>query len=108
MMRLLVSAGNGSSAGLSDDSDTNELPLIAGGAVDGAARLLVRGRSHVGGPIAKGHRDHAALLARLASQAVAVRTHDFDGSEHGVDPRFTIASTVSLKSVLLKPPPVQR
>jgi myo-inositol-1(or 4)-monophosphatase len=44
------------------ESDANELLLIAGGAVDSAARLLVQGRSHLGGLIAKGDRDYASRV----------------------------------------------
>jgi len=47
------SASEDSITGLTE-SDANELLLIAGGAVDIAARLLIQGRSHVGGLIAKG------------------------------------------------------
>jgi myo-inositol-1(or 4)-monophosphatase len=48
-------------AGLSE-GDANRLLLIAGGAVDSAARLLKQGRSHVGGLIAKGDRDYASRV----------------------------------------------
>jgi myo-inositol-1(or 4)-monophosphatase len=51
----------GARADLSD-SDINQLLLIAGGAIDGAARLLVQGRSHLGGLIAKGDRDYASRV----------------------------------------------
>ncbi len=61
MRRPLGPIGTGPTAGLSD-SGTNELLLIAGGAVDGAARLLVQGRSHLGGLIAKGDRDYASRV----------------------------------------------
>jgi myo-inositol-1(or 4)-monophosphatase len=44
------------------ESDANELLLIAGGAIDTAARLLVQGRSHFGGLIAKGDRDYASRV----------------------------------------------
>src|ERR1022692_5008973 len=44
------------------DSEGNELLLIAGGAVDSAARLLVQGRSHLGALIAKGDRDYASRV----------------------------------------------
>jgi myo-inositol-1(or 4)-monophosphatase len=49
------------STGLAE-SDANELLLIAGGAVDSAARLLIQGRSHLGGLIAKGDRDYASRV----------------------------------------------
>ena len=44
------------------ESDANELLLIAAGAVDSAARLLIQGRSHLGGLIAKGDRDYASRV----------------------------------------------
>ena len=44
------------------ESDANELLLSAGAAVDGAARMLVDGRSHLGGLIAKGDRDYASRV----------------------------------------------
>ncbi len=49
------------STGLAE-SDANELLLVAGGAVDSAARLLIQGRSHLGGLIAKGDRDYASRV----------------------------------------------
>jgi len=55
------SAATESPSGLSD-SDANELLLIAGGAVDGATHLLLQGRSHLGGLIAKGDRDYASRV----------------------------------------------
>jgi myo-inositol-1(or 4)-monophosphatase len=61
MTRTPGSAATGSPGRLSD-SDANELLSIAGGAVDGAARLLVHGRSHLGGLIAKGDRDYASRV----------------------------------------------
>ncbi len=51
----------GSHGGLSE-SDANELLLIAGGAVDSAARLLLQGRSHLGALVAKGDRDYASRV----------------------------------------------
>jgi fructose-1,6-bisphosphatase/inositol monophosphatase family enzyme len=129
------------------ESDANKLLLLAGGAVDSAARLLIQGRSHLGGLIAKGDRDYASrvdfqiedsvrdTLARAArdipflgeergghphapllwvldpidgttnfikgSEAGGL-TYDWDGSEHSVDSRFTIASAPSLKPSLLE------
>ncbi|HEX7610651.1 MAG TPA: inositol monophosphatase family protein [Solirubrobacteraceae bacterium] len=44
------------------ESEANALLLIAGGAVDEAARLLVQGRTQVGGLIAKGDRDYASRV----------------------------------------------
>lgn len=61
MTALPGPAGTEFPSGLTD-SDANELLLIAGGVVDGAARLLVQGRSHVGGLIAKGDRDYATRV----------------------------------------------
>jgi len=43
-------------------STANQLLLMAGAAVDHAARLLVHGRSHLGGLIAKGDRDYASRV----------------------------------------------
>lgn len=43
-------------------SDVNELLLAAAAAVDGAAAILVRGRSHLGGLLAKGDRDYATRV----------------------------------------------
>jgi len=42
--------------------EVNELLLLAGKTVDEAARLLVQGRSHFGGLIAKGDRDYATRV----------------------------------------------
>lgn len=50
------------SASVLAESDANELLLIAGAAVDSAARLLVDGRSHLGGLVAKGDRDYASRV----------------------------------------------
>lgn len=44
------------------ESDVNALLLTAGAAVDQAAGLLVHGRSHLGGLIAKGDRDYATRV----------------------------------------------
>ena len=44
------------------ESQVNDLLLSAGGVLDHAARLLVRGRSHVGGLIAKHDRDYASRI----------------------------------------------
>lgn len=52
------------------DSDVNELLLNAGAAVDGAARLLVRGRTHLGGLIEKGDRDYASRVDFQIEDAV--------------------------------------
>jgi myo-inositol-1(or 4)-monophosphatase len=77
---------------LLSDSDANTLLLIAGGAVDDAARLLVQGRSQLGGLIAKGDRDYASrvdfqiedsIRSRLAR---ATRTIPFLGEERGGEP----------------------
>jgi myo-inositol-1(or 4)-monophosphatase len=73
------------------DSDANELLLIAGGAVDGAARLLVQGRSHLGGLIAKGDRDYASRVDFQIEDSIrdtlAALTQDipFLGEERGGD-----------------------
>jgi myo-inositol-1(or 4)-monophosphatase len=70
-------------------SDANELLLIAGGAVDGAARLLVQGRSHLGGLIAKGDRDYASRVDFQIEDAIrdalarATRDIPFLGEERG-------------------------
>ncbi|MGH2834637.1 MAG: inositol monophosphatase family protein [Solirubrobacteraceae bacterium] len=70
-------------------SDANELLLVAGGAVDHAARLLVRGRSHIGGLIAKGDRDYASRVDFQIEDAVrgqlrrAAREIPFLGEERG-------------------------
>jgi myo-inositol-1(or 4)-monophosphatase len=142
------------------ESEANEALLIAGGAVHEGARLLIQGRSHLGGLIAKGDRDYASRVdlqiedaIRTALRLVAPeipflgeeRAHgsaaldlawlaagrlgasmmlsncpwdvsagvllareagglayDWDGAEHGVDSRFTIASTPGLKESLLE------
>jgi myo-inositol-1(or 4)-monophosphatase len=70
-------------------SDVNDLLLIAGGAVDAAARLLVQGRSHLGGLIAKGDRDYASrvdfLIEDSIRDALAAVAHEipFLGEERG-------------------------
>ncbi len=74
-------------AGLAE-SDRNELLLIAGGAVDSAARLLVDGRSHLGGLIAKGDRDYATrvdLQVEDSIRGALARARDipFLGEERG-------------------------
>ncbi len=71
------------------ESDGNELLLIAGGAVDSAARLLVQGRSHLGGLIAKGDRDYASQVDFQIEDAIrnalsrATRDIPFLGEERG-------------------------
>jgi myo-inositol-1(or 4)-monophosphatase len=71
------------------EGDANELLLIAGGAIDGAARLLVQGRSHFGGLIAKGDRDYASRVDLQIEDAIrdtlALVTQDipFLGEERG-------------------------
>lgn len=71
------------------DSDANELLLIAGGAVDSAARLLVEGRSHLGALIAKGDRDYASRADFQIEDAIrdalarATRDIPFLGEERG-------------------------
>jgi myo-inositol-1(or 4)-monophosphatase len=71
------------------ESQLNELLLIAGGAIDDAARMLRQGRSHLGALIAKGDRDYAsrvdfqiedAIRDRLARGA---REIPFLGEERG-------------------------
>jgi myo-inositol-1(or 4)-monophosphatase len=71
------------------DSDANTLLLVAGGAVDNAARLLVQGRSQLGGLIAKGDRDYASRvdfqIEDSIRSALARATHaiPFLGEERG-------------------------
>jgi myo-inositol-1(or 4)-monophosphatase len=76
------------SVGLAE-SDANDLLLIAGGAVDDAARLLVQGRSHFGGLIAKGDRDYASRVDLQIEDSIrdalarATREIPFLGEERG-------------------------
>jgi myo-inositol-1(or 4)-monophosphatase len=70
MTELPASAVSQSSSGLAE-SEANELLLIAGAAVDRAARLLVRGRSHLGGLIAKGDRDYASRVDFQIEDAIS-------------------------------------
>jgi myo-inositol-1(or 4)-monophosphatase len=71
------------------EGDVNELLLIAGGAIDAAARLLVRGRAHFGALIAKGDRDYTSRVDLQIEDAVrdalALVTRDtpFLGEERG-------------------------
>jgi myo-inositol-1(or 4)-monophosphatase len=71
------------------ESDANELLLIGGAAVDHAAGLLVQGRSHLGGLIAKGDRDYASrvdfLIEDTIRDALAAGKHEipFLGEERG-------------------------
>jgi myo-inositol-1(or 4)-monophosphatase len=71
------------------DGELNELLLTAGAAVDGAARLLIRGRSHLGGLIAKGDRDYASRvdfqIEDAIRDALALVAHEipFLGEERG-------------------------
>jgi myo-inositol-1(or 4)-monophosphatase len=75
------------------ESDGNELLLIAGGAVDSAARLLIQGRSHFGGLIAKGDRDYATRVDFQIEDAIrdalscAAWDIPFLGEERGGEPR---------------------
>lgn len=52
------------------EAETNELLLIAGGAVEDAAQRLRQGRSHIGGLIAKGDRDYATRVDLQIEDAV--------------------------------------
>src|ERR1019366_9235389 len=88
MTQSLRSAAPDPSARLAE-SDANELLLIAGGAVDEAARLLVQGRTHLGGLIAKGDRDYASRVdfqiedSIKAALARASHAIPFLGEERG-------------------------
>ena len=79
-------------AGLSE-SDVNRLLLVAGGVVDGAAGILVRGRSHLGVLIAKGDRDYASRVDFQVEDYVRDALAGFDheipflGEERGGDLR---------------------
>jgi myo-inositol-1(or 4)-monophosphatase len=74
--------------GLSE-SEVNQLLLTAGAAVDRAAGLLLRGRSHIGGLIAKGDRDYVSRVdfqiedAIRSELAAAAREIPFLGEERG-------------------------
>jgi len=74
------------------DSDANTLLLVAGGAVDNAARLLVQGRSQLGGLLAKGDRDYASRVdfqiedSIRSALARATHTIPFLGEERGGQP----------------------
>jgi myo-inositol-1(or 4)-monophosphatase len=82
------SVANTPRAGLAE-SDGNELLLIAGGAVDSAARMLTDGRSHLGGLIAKGDRDYATRVDLRVEDSIraalvrAARDIPFLGEERG-------------------------
>ena len=52
------------------DGEVNALLLAAGEVVENAARLLIQGRSHVGGLIAKGDRDYASRVDFQIEDAV--------------------------------------
>jgi myo-inositol-1(or 4)-monophosphatase len=71
------------------ESGANQLLLAAGGAVDEAARMLIHGRSHIGGLIAKGDRDYASRVDFRIEDAVRASlgraTHEipFLGEERG-------------------------
>ena len=71
------------------DSDVNELLLLAADVVDGAARILIQGRSHLGGLIAKGDRDYATRvdfqIEDFIRRALAVSRRDIPclGEERG-------------------------
>ncbi|HTU78417.1 MAG TPA: inositol monophosphatase [Solirubrobacteraceae bacterium] len=83
------SSAEGASPGWISDSDANELLLIAGRTVDDAARLLVQGRSHLGGLIAKGDRDYATRVdfqiedSVKTALATTARGIPFLGEERG-------------------------
>ncbi len=76
-------------AGVLSESSANQLLLVAGEVVDGAARLLVQGRSHVGGLVAKGDRDYASRVDFQIEDTVkgalrsAYRRIPFLGEERG-------------------------
>jgi myo-inositol-1(or 4)-monophosphatase len=89
MSEPLGRAMSASPASLSD-SDVNGLLLVAGGAVDDAARMMLSNRAW---DVSAG-----VLLAREAGGLV----YDWDGSEHGLGSNFTIASAPSLKRSLLE------
>lgn len=88
MAKPLRSAAPASPAGMAEGG-ANELLLIAGAAVDSAARLLVQGRSHLGGLIAKGDRDYASRVDFQIEDAIrdtlarATRDIPFLGEERG-------------------------
>ncbi|HXW59730.1 MAG TPA: inositol monophosphatase family protein [Solirubrobacteraceae bacterium] len=75
------------------ESEINNLLLLAGAVVDHAARLLVRGRAHIGGLISKGDRDYASRVDFQIEDAVRealVRSAadiPFLGEERGGHPR---------------------
>ena len=52
--------------------EINELVLLAGKAVDEAAHLLIQGRSHIGGLIAKGDRDYTTRVDLQIEDTVRV------------------------------------
>jgi myo-inositol-1(or 4)-monophosphatase len=52
------------------ESEANEALLIAGGSVHEGARLLIQGRSHLGGLIAKGDRDYASRVDLQIEDAI--------------------------------------
>jgi myo-inositol-1(or 4)-monophosphatase len=73
-----------------DASGLNELLLIAGGAVDVASRLLLQGRSHLGGLVAKGDRDYSTRVDLQIEDAVrqmlgVAQEIPFLGEERGGD-----------------------
>ena len=71
------------------EREVNELLLCAGEVVDRAARMLVQGRAHVGGLIAKGDRDYATRVDLRIEDAVKRALRDgapeipFLGEERG-------------------------
>jgi fructose-1,6-bisphosphatase/inositol monophosphatase family enzyme len=109
------------STGLAE-SDANELLLVAGGAVDSAAllaRLVPRAlgvRTHgsaaldlawlaagrLGASLMLSNRAWDVSAGVLLAREAGGLAYDWDGSEHGVDSRFTIASAPSLKGSLLE------
>ncbi len=78
----------GSTDGLLE-SRLNELLLVAGGAIDDAARMLRQGRSHLGALIAKGDRDYASRVDYQIEDAIrdrlarGAREIPFLGEERG-------------------------
>lgn len=78
-------------AGISD-SELNGLLLTAGAALDGAARRLVHGRSHIGGLIEKGDRDYATRVDLQIEDSIRqslgaiTREIPFLGEERGGHP----------------------
>jgi Archaeal fructose-1,6-bisphosphatase and related enzymes of inositol monophosphatase family len=84
----VTATASGSAARLTD-SQLNELLLIAGRAIDDAARMLRQGRSHLGALIAKGDRDYATRVDFQIEDAIrdslvrGAREIPFLGEERG-------------------------